>query len=136
MRPACRNGAEEKTRSRAGGSMTATECGACPARGIVARPLVGAGKPIRTPNKREGGETGPARDVVLTSVGHGSFLIHRRKAPPANQCPLLGYDVRRLAADGRPNLAQGLIRTGRSTGRRAPRAACRELLMLFRAGLI
>ena len=39
-------------------------------------------------------------DTVLTSVGRGTFLIHRRTDGFSSQCPLLCYDVRRIDGAG------------------------------------
>ena len=76
--------------------------------------------------------TGRARATVLRSFGHGAFLVRRLKNRTGYDCPLLDYEVRRLAEGNRP-VVHGTVPPA------APpetRTACRKLLMLFMAGLI
>jgi hypothetical protein len=80
----------------------AKECDNCPARGAPAAWTVDVQRQAPVPAMRE--ETGAGGgEVVLTTAGHGTFLVRRRTAPPSTCCPLLGYEVVRIDADpGRP----------------------------------
>ena len=94
-------------------------CVGCPAHGLVsattsARNLVQASSGLK--------------DVVLTSDGKTSFHIRRKGKQVASQCPLLGYEVRRIEPGKRIDR--------RSDGHSKTREACRELLTLVQAGWI
>jgi hypothetical protein len=77
----------------------ATGCNGCPARGAPAAWTVDVRCLTPVPARRE--ETGAGGgEVVLTTAGHGTFLVRRRTAPPSTGCPLLGYEVVRIDAAG------------------------------------
>ena len=91
----------------------------CPASGIVSttasvRNLVQASSKLK--------------DVVLTSDGKTSFLVRRKGKQVARQCPLLGYEVRRIES--------GKQTDRKPEGHSETREACRELLTLVQAGWI
>ena len=114
----------------------AAGCERCPARPMADEPGVRVRSAILVPSRRVLQATGRTRAVVLKSVDHGSFLVRRRKDRTGHACPLLDYEVSRLSEGGRPGPEPDPNRAPRSEDSRGTRAACRELLMLFLAGLV
>ncbi len=75
-------------------------------------------------------------DVVLTAIGKGTFLIRRGNSQPANTCPLLSYEVRRIDPGRGPNPKPGESKPPVPSGNHKSRAACCELLLLVMMGQI
>ena len=113
-----------------------TGCARCPAYGGCEGLDVTVRNLTRLPSQRKIRAPGSAADIVLTSAGKETFLVRRRKNPPPDQCPLLGYEVRRIDGDDRPRRKPDPTKAKAPSGHPEGREACRELLMLALAGLI
>ena len=104
-------------------------CDGCPAKGPLAGQNLRVNAQARVFSQRVPAATYDSGGVVLTTVGHGTFLIRRRTTSGTNPCPLLDYEVRRIDAEGpsgrtpdRPAEKTALHRT--------TRADCHQLLKL------
>ena len=109
--------------------LAASGCAGCPAKGPLAGQILHMNAHALVPSQRLLSETYDTGEVVLTTAGHGTFLIRRRKSSSANRCPLLDYEVCRIdpaeLSSPTPDRPADISAT-----RRTVRAACHELLEL------
>ena len=109
--------------------ITASGCVGCPAQGSLAGQSVRVNTQALVPSQQLPSETYAEGEVVLTTLGHGTFLIRRRKPSSSNRCPLLNYEVRRI--DRAEPTGPTPVRPAESSATEwMERAACQNLLKL------
>ena len=104
-------------------------CAICPAKGPLAGQDVYVNAPVHIPSRRMPSTTNNVGEVVLTTAGHGSFLVRPRKTSAAIRCPLMDYEVRRIDGPG-PSIQTPDRPADTPANRRTARTACQELLKL------